>query len=152
MPVPVPSQVTNPQPGTTETLEVATPGASPTFQTVALADQIEFAPSDNIENFQPFNADGANMNVKTGRHFTLNVTSAAADDDAAMALLIAAGEAIGDSAVLFFRIKHADGSYHSGSMTVGSPNYGNANRNVRKVVFACTTTGTVTYTSAASAA
>src|SRR5690606_36018692 len=108
MAAPIPQEIVNPLPGSATTLEVATPGQAPDFKKVPLPDRIDFRPEDQSATLQSFDA-AADYVVKTGFGGQLTFTSAAPDSDEAVALLLEAGEELGDDAILFYRIKYPDG-------------------------------------------
>lgn len=151
MPAPIPPQVTNPPSGELTTLEIATPSASPTFQSVAVGS--DFAPkvTGTTTKYATY-GEIWDYSVKTGLSLALTIKTAAPDADAAMQLLKQAAIADATASQLMFRTKAPDGSWLSGTLVVkdGSPQ--DPVRGVGDWQFDCESTGAVAYTTAAAGA
>lgn len=152
MALPDPAQISNPLPGTSTTLEVAVPVASaPVWQAVALTSDVDVQPNDTTATFSALQ-DAWDYVVKTGMGGTLTFKTAARDDDPAQAILLAAGDGLGDDAVLFYRVGYPDGSYYSGNISVKRPHQMTGARAVYEYDYSCDLTGPQVRTSAADAA
>lgn len=106
---------------------------------------ITFAPSGSIESI-PVYGNTWDRAVKNGLSGTFNATTHAPGNNAVVADLLSAAQAVGSAAQIVFALELPDGGYLSGAAVVNDFAPNTPVRGVFSYTFSMTTDGTIVYT------